>query len=64
MREISETDKSETPSSLLHSTVRVQSLLIRLFLQPLGNVMSSLYPQADIWYENQEEQEQSSNTST
>ena len=47
MREISETDKSETPSSLLHSTVIVQSLAIRLFLQPLGNVMSSLYPQAD-----------------
>ena len=47
MREISETDKSETPSSLLHSTVIVQSLVIRLFLQPLGNVMSSLYPQAD-----------------
>ena len=41
MREISETDKSETPSSLLHSTVIVQSLVIRLFLQPLGNVMSS-----------------------
>ena len=47
MREISETDKSETPSSLLHSTVIVQSLVIRLFLQPLGNVMSSLYAQAD-----------------